>query len=298
MNKVTVAISERAIREVVSAVEKAFSFSSSGETGHSGNVLRVGYDMGGHAEKGVISLIGPKPRPFYDGGIADISGVNIIWDQLDCYLDISIPQVCLGGFCILPTPWGCAINAPRACFFGNTIRVKLDLGGGLIVSRVSLAFAPEAKQTPQQWQILAHAVYSNVDVINWAATLDNVAHAFVNAIVDDLLGFLPDWAKDLIKSVLGDLADWVSGLIGLGPKVIDWLQQLLGVSLNIFDIALVAVAQHFESKLVLLSIDNPYKLMDLVPPSGEQPALPAVFVPVKSLAPDIEDAELIGEVTV
>jgi hypothetical protein len=299
MSQLTLAISERTLRAVVTAVEKDYEFSSSG---HTNGDVSVGFDAAAHAEGGVITLIGPRPRPFYNGGIVDVSGVEIIWDKLDGYLQVYIPQVCLGGFCIVPSPFGCIISAPRVCFFGTTIRVGLNLGGGLIVSRVSLGFAPKVMDVQtsdgRQWHVIAHTVYSQINLIDWGATLDNIVHAAVKAIVNDLLGFLPDWAKDLITSVLGDLADWICGLIGLGPKIVDWLQQQLGVSLGLFDLALVAIAQHFEDKLVLLSLDNPYKLMDGVDPTSTLPALPPVEVPIASLAADIADHELIAKIGV
>jgi hypothetical protein len=293
MNEITLAVSERVINQAAAAVEKSFQWSSSGETGHSGNVVRVGYDVAVHAEKGVINLIGPRPRPFYSGGIVNISGLSIIWDTLDCYLDLSVPQVCLGGFCIIPDFWGgCILSAPRVCFFGGTIRVGLNLGGGLIASRVSLAFSPDVKQATGEWDVLAHVVYSNVDLIDWGQTMDNVVHAFVQSVVNQLLGFLPGWARDIIDSVVGGLFDWIAGLIGLGSDVVDWLEQLLGVSVGLFNLALTAIADHFEDKLVLLSLNNPYTIMDSVPPAGQLPTLPAVGVAINGLSANIQDAEL------
>jgi hypothetical protein len=64
----------------------------------------AGYDVKAHLEGGTIDLRS-------DGTIA-LNELDIEWDVLHFFAGIDIPEICVGGFCIIPNPFGgCLVRA-------------------------------------------------------------------------------------------------------------------------------------------------------------------------------------------
>ena len=55
------------------------------------------------------------------------------------FVGIDIPEICVGGFCIIPNPFGgCILRAPRVCVFSDDPDIQLTLPlSGLIRHEVS-----------------------------------------------------------------------------------------------------------------------------------------------------------------
>ena len=53
------------------------------------------------------------------------------WDTLSVGVGFDIPEICVGGWCIIPTPFGCALRLPKICVFSDDpdIDITLDLSG-------------------------------------------------------------------------------------------------------------------------------------------------------------------------
>src|SRR5262249_1574801 len=159
-----------------------------------------------------------------------------------------IPELCIGGFCIIPTPFGCALRAPKICVFsGNPdIGINLDLSG-LITTEISVTFRPvmkysinhpasmnawDARQngTPNKWIVVADVVSVDLDIFDIADIVGDLLHNALNDAINNLLGPLPGWAKSLILSIFGPIIDFIVALIDLPDDIGEWIADKLGVS--------------------------------------------------------------------
>ena len=106
------------------------------------------------------------------------------------------------------------------------------------------------------------------------------------------LFFLPGWAKNLIKAILGPVVDLVRAILDIGDDIDEWLSDLLGVSLGVFDLIITLVADFFAAKFPLLEIEDPFPIL---PYSG---SLIPVKLPIEELGVNINDDELVLTATV
>src|SRR5207253_1491644 len=51
---------------------------------------------GGHLENGTVTLA--------NDGTITVKDLALKWDTLSLHLDVDIPEICVGGFCLIPTP--------------------------------------------------------------------------------------------------------------------------------------------------------------------------------------------------
>ncbi|MBL0063124.1 MAG: hypothetical protein IPP40_16995 [bacterium] len=61
---------------------------------------------------------------------------------------------------------------------------------------------------PDKWNIYLDPVWMDIDLIDIADTVGNILDAAIENAVDNLLGWLPGWAKDAIEWILGSI--WIS----------------------------------------------------------------------------------------
>jgi hypothetical protein len=296
---VVAAASEPTVRELVEQLLSSFKFEKSG--GGSVGPFTANYSVRAHLEGGSVDLRN-------DGTIL-VKEVDIKWDQLRVCLGIDIPEICIGGFCIIPTPFGCALEAPRICAFSPNpdLEICLDVGG-LLTSEVSMAVRPLTKYRvdpgrtsgmndwdcldagiPNRWQVMVDPEWVDVDLIDVADTVGDLLDAAIDAALDGVLGGLPGWAKDLIKAILGPLVDVVRAILDLGDDVQEWLSDLLGTSLGIFDALAGVLADRLANDTPLLELDDPHPLLP-----GDAGRIP-VLIPVEFLGVRVVDEELIVE---
>ena len=129
----TVAASEAAFRELFRVLRDNFTFSSS-DNDNFGS-FSASYELEISLENGQVDL--------EDGNIISIKELDIKWDRLELTLGFNIPEICVGGFCIMPSPIGCVVRAPRICVFSANpdISVTIPLNN-IITSEISVAANP------------------------------------------------------------------------------------------------------------------------------------------------------------
>lgn len=302
MSDLTVAVSEDTFRRLFAQVRGALAESTADSA--SLGPFSVSWDVGFRLEDGTVDL--------QANDSVLVSELDVVYDPLKLTLGIDIPELCIGGFCILPTPWGCAVHAPKICVFsGNPdISLPLDLSG-LIQSEISGAFRiktryhvdpartptmtdldAEDADIPNTWQFLLDPIWLDIDLIDIADTVGNILDAAIDNAVDNLLGFLPGWARDLIKAILGPVVDLVRAILDIGDDIDEWLSNLLGVSIGLFDFVVTAVADYFASRNPIFSLEDPYPILDY------DGALIPVKVPVRNVAVTVADTEMTLEADV
>src|ERR1700757_524734 len=105
MATVNVAVNERAFNDVVMAAAKYLEsippFSGSGSFGP----FSASYSIGLKITGGSIDLT--------NSGRVHFDEIHVTYDPLILTLGIDLPTIPLGGECILPTPFGCALRLPE-----------------------------------------------------------------------------------------------------------------------------------------------------------------------------------------
>lgn len=310
MAHLTIAASEKTFRALFAAIRDNFTFvrSDSGDFGP----FSAGYSLEAHLEGGNVDLRADNT--------VQIKELDIKWDKLDLTLGLDIPEICVGGFCILPNPFGgCIVRAPKICIFSADpdISVTLPLGG-LITSEISVTGSLLTKYAinparpagmndwdaqdaspslANHWQLYVAPQFLDVDVFDIADIVGDLLENAVNAAVDNLLGFLPGWARDLIKGLLGSIIDLIRSILDIPDDIQEWISDLLNVSFGILDFILQLIAESFANKFPLHQIEDPYPVMEAVanPNPGFPPAIVPVKIPIRDLTVYNNDQEMVLE---
>ena len=300
MSHLTVAASERAVIKLFEFARDQASFSDvdSGDFGP----FSAAYAVAAHLEGGTVDLRS-------DGSI-DVRELDIKWDTLSLTLGFDIPEICVGGWCIVPNPFdGCAVRLPEKCVFDDDpdVSVTLDLSG-IVTSELSFRAAPVIKYhidparqswmtdldaedagVPNEWQLFIDPITIDIDVFDVADMVGDLLENAVDAVIDNLLGWLPDWAKDLVRAALGPVIDVVRAILDIPDDIEEWVSNLLGVSLGLFDFILTIVADYFAAQFPIYELEDPYPIMDADP---SVPLIP-VKLPIRDLAVTITDDEMV-----
>lgn len=250
---------------------------------------------------------------FQNNGTVLIKELDIVYDPLILTFGIDIPERTVGGFCIIPKPWGgCFLRAPKKTFFsGNPdISIPLDLSG-IITTEISASCSAKMKHyddpsntgltpwqaqasgKPDQWQLFLEPGYIDIDLIDIADTVGNLIDKMVEAAVDQLLGFLPSWARSLIKAMLGSFSALIRNLLDIGDDIQEWLSNMLGVSLGLFNFAVKSVLEYLADKNAIFEFNDPYPMLPAAPGPGRAGVLVPVLVPVQSPDITVNDKEMI-----
>ncbi|MDN5216637.1 hypothetical protein QQ020_31500 [Fulvivirgaceae bacterium BMA12] len=297
MPQINLAASENAFRAIFDAYRDTINFSAS-NAGDFGP-FSAAYSAGIRLEGGTVDLENSPDQ-------VKISELDVVIDPLSLTLGIDIPSVCVGGFCIVPNPFGgCLVRLPRICLFeaDPDISTTIDLGG-LIESEISGAFdmkvsyfnnpdragltdhqAHFAAKT-NEWQLKLDPRWLDIDLIDISDTVGNILDSVIDNLVDGLLGGLPGWVKDAVRWILGGMADLIRGILDLADDVDEWLSNLLGTSLGLFDFIATWVADYFANREPVFSIEDPYPVI-------KAGSLIPVLIPIKNLSTDITDVELV-----
>ncbi len=296
MAHLTVAANERAFNKLVDRIRETFHVvkSDSGSFGP----FTVSYSAGIRLGSGSIDL--------QSDGTVRLDEMDVIYDPLEVTFGIDIPTQTIGGFCIIPSPWGCVLRAPRISFFtGNPdVSVPIDFSG-LFQSEVSGAFKliPKYFSNPakglfsdhdahdlnvaNQWQFFLDPIWIDIDIVDIAGTIGNILDAVVDSIIDSILGFLPGWAKKILKAFLSPIINAIEAALDLPDDIQEWLSNLLGTSLGLLNFITTAVAQYFADQSPLFSFEDPLKILE-----GSGPLIP-VLIPIKNLTVAVNDVEMV-----
>jgi hypothetical protein len=147
------------------------------------------------------------------------------------------------------------------------------------------------------WQLVIDPQFLDVDVFDIADIVGDLLEDAVDVAVDNLLGFLPDWARDLIKAILGPVIDLIRAILDIADDIQEWISDLLNVSFGVLDYILQLLADYFANKYPLHQIEDPYPILrtSANPNSGSGPALVPVKVPIRDLRVFNTDFEMVLE---
>ena len=302
MADLQLALSESVVQRLFEQLRDKFSVSHS--DGASFGPFSVSYSVGIKLQHGKIE--------FQDDGTVLIKELDIVYDPLTLTFGIDIPARTLGGFCIIPTPLGCALRAPKKTFFaGNPdFSIPLDLGG-IIATEVSASCSAKLKHftdpanagmspwnahaadLSNKWQLFLEPGYVDIDFIDIADSVGNLIDRLVDAAVDALLAFLPGWARTLVKKLFGSLTDLIRSILDIPDDVQEWLSNLLGVSLGLFDFAAQMVLEYFAEKQPVFDFDDPFETLSTTAGPGGTGVLAPVLLPILEPAAAVTEDELI-----
>ena len=312
MAHLTVAASEHTFVRIFDGVRDAFVFEKADSA--SFGPFTAGYDIKLHLENGSVDL--------RSDGTVLVDELDIKWDRLNLSLGFDIPEICVGGFCIIPNPFGgCILRAPRVCLFSANpdINITLPLGG--FTSELSMAASLDARyfidpaRPPgmndwdaqetlppvyNRWQIFLDPQWVDVDPIDISDTVGDLLEAAVEAVVDGALGFLPGWARDLIKGILGPIIDLIRAILDIPDDIQEWVSDLLNVSFGLVDIIAQVILDYFANKTPLTFIEDPFPILESVanPNGAPPPMLVDVKVPIRDVRVFNDDVEMVIEANV
>ncbi len=302
MADITVAASEAAFVELFNHVRDEFRLAAS-DTASVGPFV-AGYEVDIRLANGSVDL--------RNDNTVRVAELDIDPVVLRAFVGIDIPELCIGGFCIIPTPFGCVLRAPRICVFDDNpdIGIDLDLGPFLrsevsfIASLVTNYFVDPARPAgmdyltaqdldlANKWQIFVDPESVDIDLFDFADIVGDLLEIAIDNAIDGLLWFLPGWARDLIKAIFGPIIDLVRAILDLPDDIGEWLSDLLGVSLGLFNLITTAVLDYFAAQFPLAEFEDPFPIL---PASG---GLIPVKVPIEDFDVRVTDDEMIAEANV
>jgi hypothetical protein len=308
MAHLTIAASEKTFKALFESIRDNFLLSKSDSKDF--GRFSAGYDIQAHLEGGSVDLRADNT--------VQIKELDIKWDKLDFSLGFDIPEICVGGFCIIPNPFGgCLVRAPRWCVFSADPDINITLPlGGIVTSEISVTGSLKTRyevdparpagmnawdaqdanpSLANHWQILLDPQTIDLDVFDIADIVGDLLENAVNAVIDNLLGFLPGWVKDIIRAILGPIIDLIRAIIDIGDDIQEWISDLLNVSFGLFDFILQLIADYFADKTPLHEVEDPYPILEAS--SNPNPGSPSQLIPVKITIRDLgvfnDDKEMV-----
>lgn len=300
MSDLILAVSAKAATQLFNQVRNTFTFSKSGSG--SWGPFSASYSIALHLSGGTFTL--------NNNNTVEIQNLEIVWDTLSAQVCFNLPQVCVGGWCIVPTPWGCAVRLPKLCTPGS-LCIGPDLIG-IVDSKVEeidagvvTKYFVSPQRTPgqsdldaefagysNQWQIYLNPTYVLVDPIDFGPTIDNIIEQALNDALASALSFLPSWAVDLIMDILGPVLQLIADAIGIVGDIGEWFQSLFNNLFGIPALIETAIAQYFANEYPIWSFEDPYPIL---PSSG---GLIPVKIPIRNLQLTIDSAEMVAQANI
>jgi hypothetical protein len=296
MSHLTAAVSENAFEQLFALVRDNFKYSTSDSKNF--GPFSVGYSVALHLSGGSITL--------NNDNTVEIQNVDIDWDSLQAQICLNLPQLCVGGWCIVPDPFdGCWVSVPKWCI-GGPICIGPDLSG-ILVSRIHDVKArltckyvidplhtstesdleAELNGHPNKWKVFIDPVWVHVDPIDVGATADNLIEKLVNDAIDAILGPAPGFIKDLIKAIIGPVLGFIKAILGIATSIQDWLSDLFNHQFDLLGLLETAIAQYFAAKYPLYEWPDPYPIL----PAGA--GLIPVAIPIRNVACTVNSAEMV-----
>ncbi|MCL5068856.1 MAG: hypothetical protein M1368_10975, partial [Thaumarchaeota archaeon] len=234
----------------------------------------ISYSVAARLEGGTISLT--------NNGAIKVSELDIKWDTLHLDIGVNIPEQCVG------ISWPVDLEY---CFFSDNpdFSMPLDLSD-LITSELTLTVIPRVfygvgSGVPNRWQIAMEPTLPiDIDIIDIADTVEDLFHNLIVSAIDNLLSLAPDWARDLIDSLLGGVEDIIRTVLDIPDDIGEWILDMIG-NLGIFQDLVDALAQYIS--ITVFELEDPY------------PALPAdgslipVKLPIQYLGINVNSDEMV-----
>lgn len=312
MAHLTIAASEKTFQALFDKIRDNFRLTRSGSNDF--GPFTAGYSLDAHLEGGTVDLRADNT--------VQIKELDVKWDKLDLSLGIDIPEICVGGFCIIPTPFGCALRAPRICIFSNDLDINFTIPlGNLITSEISVTGSLLTKYAPNpsrpagmndwdaqeanpslasHWQILIDPQFLDVDIFDIADIAGDLLENGINVAINNLLSFLPEWARDLVRAILGSFVDLIRNILDIGDDIKEWISDLLNTSFGILDFILQVIADYFANRNPIHQIEDPYPIMEATanPNSSFPPSIVPVKIPIRNLRVFNNDQEMVLEANI
>lgn len=156
-----------------------------------------------------------------------------------------------------------------------------------------------AEQSPSvanRWQLFLDPKRIHVELFDVADSVGDLLQKVADAAVDGALGWLPGWAKSIIKAILGSAIDLVRSILGLPDDIQEWISDLLNVSFGLLDFVLTFIADYFASRNPLYQLEDPYSILPAVPnPNATFLQLVPVKLPIRDLKVWNDDQEMVIE---
>lgn len=305
MADLTVAASAKSVRQLFDTARSQFTFESQSASDVPIGPLRLGYGVKLHLENGTLEL--------RDDGAFAVRELDIKWDVLRASVGFDIPAFCVGGFCVIPNPFGgCLVRVPRICLFERDpdISLSLDLSQ-LITSELSLRARPVTRywtnpartaamswldaqevQVANEWRLYLDDVDVDIDVFDVAEIVADLIEGAITEAVDAVLAPLPQWARDVFRSMLGGVAHLMREVLDIGDDIGEWLSDRLGVQLGLFGLLQDALANFFADRVPLARVEDPFQILQAQPPAVPAAALIPVKVPLTELTSTVTADEL------
>jgi hypothetical protein len=200
VSTVTIAANERAFNDLVKVASKALEaippFSGTGTFGP----FSVGYQVGFKITGGSIELT--------NSGRVHIKELDLTYDPLILTFGLDLPHIHIGGECLIPTPFGCALRLPEIDVFGGNpdISVPIDIGN-TVVSEFSGEFTVDTHK-----QVLAAKGALTDHQAHFTADTSNEIRNRFRSVIAGAMPLLPSGtvnsiADALVPFVKGNLAD-------------------------------------------------------------------------------------------
>lgn len=236
-----------------------------------------------------------------------ISELDIVWDTFKVGLGFDIPEICVGGWCVVPNPFDdCLVRLPEICIFERDpdISITLDLSK-VITSEISITTEPVVRyveNNQNKWQVFFNPLVVDIDIFDIADIIGDMLERALNDALGGVLSILPDWAREAIENTIGRFIDYVRRLLDIPDDIGEWLSDILGRSLGLFNYIVTVLSEFFASRNPLeikdpltLPLDSlSEKLPILVPDKDLNP----VKIPITALSVKVNDTELIVEASI
>ena len=324
MSDLTVAISAPTVQAVFKGIVDKFVFEHVGAP--TGGAVSVSYDVKFHFRSD--TLVHPMLELKDDGSVF-LHNLKILWDKLELTIAVDIPEICVGGFCLIPNPFdGCILEAPKLCIFGGhpdfTFTLAIDQ---FVTSEISVEgsmktihfmnpdrlpadtdWTAHANNRANSWKLAIDPQIIHVDPFHLA---DIVGDLFKHAITDNIdsaISSWPGWAKDLINLILGGIEDIIRVVLNLGDDVVQWLEGVLNGPVGLVDVIITVVTDFLLDKAPFVVTEDPAPVPDPLaskPPPPPPPPNPIwhpvdlqpLMVPIAALTPTVNSHEIVLEGT-
>lgn len=230
-----------------------------------------------------------------------VSNLDVTWDPFDLVIQIDLPTLKIGGFCIIDSPFGCLLEFPEISLFGSDpdFEVSVPLGG-LIGSRIVNSdfeffwkdhFDADPRMTAHESYFAGtvdryglHLDIDPTDVHIELFRIDATVKNILDKVVGDFLKLIVGWMPDIVKEFFGYLVDWVIGLIsdifGIFDDLLNWLTELFVKAPSIFSFFVRAFSIFIKTDFALFYLDKNFPIVDADKADRDLP----VLLPVRPVA--------------
>jgi hypothetical protein len=307
MAHLTAAVNERAFNQLANKAIQAFNASNFAKSG-SGTLgpFSLSYNAGVKLGSGTIDL--------QNDGTVRIKELDIIYNPLNVTFGIDIPTITIGGFCIIPNPFGgCLVRAPKITLFGGSPDISVPINfNGLFQSEISGAFRviPKFFNNPlkggltdhaahdltllnpnnpltNEWQLFLDPEWVDIDIIDVADTAGNIIQAITDGLIDTLLSWAPSWARAIVKAILSPVIALIRAALDIVDDIQEFLSNLFGVSLGLFNAIAEVVLDFLGNKFPIFRFEDPHQILE-----GSNALIP-ILVPIRNVGIVVNDVEMV-----